>query len=149
MNELYRHNQSGYAILVVFSLGVIVITYPGLAGNFDGSLLFVLTVVCIVCLLLFSSLTVMVNKDRILIKFGLGIIKKEIPISDIESCKKVKNPWWYGWGIHITPDGWLYNVSGLNAIEIKMKNGRRCRIGTDEPGELERVLHNALIILNK
>jgi hypothetical protein len=31
---------------------------------------------------------------------------------------------------------WLWNVSGLNAIELTLKNSKRFRIGTDEPEKL-------------
>jgi hypothetical protein len=34
----------------------------------------------------------------------------------------------------------LYNVSGTNAVEIKLRSGRRFRIGTDEPEALARAL---------
>jgi hypothetical protein len=39
----------------------------------------------------------------------------------------------YGWGIHYYGKGWLYNVAGLDAVEIRLTSGRRLRIGTDEP----------------
>ena len=44
--------------------------------------------------------------------------------------------WWYGWGIHLTPYGWLYNVSGWDAVAITLRNGRRVSLGTDQPNEL-------------
>ncbi len=43
-----------------------------------------------------------------------------------------------GWGIHLSRFGWLYNVSGFNAVAIKMKNGQHFAFGTDEP---EALLH--------
>jgi len=52
----------------------------------------------------------------------------------------VKNPWYYGWGIRFTPHGWLYNVSGLHAVEIELKNGKKYRIGTDVPENLEKAI---------
>jgi hypothetical protein len=35
---------------------------------------------------------------------------------------------------------WIYSVSGFDAVEIKMKNGKRYRIGTDEPKNLEQAI---------
>ncbi|MEK7656054.1 MAG: hypothetical protein AAB386_05245 [Patescibacteria group bacterium] len=32
---------------------------------------------------------------------------------------------------------WIYNVSGFDAVEIILKNGKIYRIGTDVPKELE------------
>jgi hypothetical protein len=37
-------------------------------------------------------------------------------------------------------DGWLYNVSGLRAVEVGLKSGRKYRVGTDEPERLEAAL---------
>ncbi len=47
--------------------------------------------------------------------------------------------WYYGWGIRgwLWPKMWIYNVSGFDAVEIKLKNGKMYRIGTDEPKKLE------------
>ena len=42
-------------------------------------------------------------------------------------------PGLYGWGIHRTPHGGLYNVSGWEAVEIPLASGQRFRLGTDEP----------------
>jgi hypothetical protein len=38
----------------------------------------------------------------------------------------------------------IFNVSGLDAVEIKMKNGKIYRIGTDEPKQLERAILQAI-----
>lgn len=40
----------------------------------------------------------------------------------------------------MTPHGWFYNVSGLSAVEIKLKTGIKYRIGTDVPQELEEAI---------
>ena len=44
--------------------------------------------------------------------------------------------WWWGWGVRYYGQGWLYNVSGLDAVEIRLKSGKHIRIGTDEPEAL-------------
>lgn len=49
-----------------------------------------------------------------------------------------------GWGIRITPHGMLYNVSGSEAVEIRMKNVRRFRLGTDEPEVLRGAILKAM-----
>ena len=40
----------------------------------------------------------------------------------------------------------IYNVSGFDAVEIQLKNGKIYRIGTDEPKKLEQAI---LAIKNK
>ena len=43
----------------------------------------------------------------------LGVIRKRVRLAEIVGCEPIRIRWWYGWGIHLTPCGWLYNVSGL------------------------------------
>ncbi len=31
----------------------------------------------------------------------------------------VRNPCYYGWGIHLSLDGWIYNVSGRWAVRLE------------------------------
>jgi len=78
------------------------------------------------------------------VRFGPGPIRKRVKLNEIESCKVVKNHWYYGWGIRLTPHGILYNVSGFYAVEIKLRTGRLYRIGTDTPQELEVAIRRAL-----
>ena len=89
-----------------------------------------------IILALFHSLTVCVSSNEIALAFGIGLIRKSFPVVEIESAAIVRNRWYHGWGIRMLRSGWLYNVSGYDAIEIQLKNGRRYRIGTDQPQEL-------------
>ena len=82
---------------------------------------------------LFGSLTIEVHVEELCHYFGPGFWKKTYLLSDIESIKQVRNSWIFGWGIRITPHGWLYNVSGLDAVQIQLRSGRKFRIGTDDP----------------
>ena len=54
-------------------------------------------------------------------------------VAEIVACKPIRIRWWYGWGIHLTPYGWLYNVSGLDAVAMTLRNGRKFALGTDDP----------------
>lgn len=92
------------------------------------------------------SLTVIVSSEYVLIKLGDGIFKKRYQIKDIESVKQVRNHWYYGWGIKYWPPRkmWIYNIEGLDAVELKLKNGAIRRIGTDEPQLLELAIKEAM-----
>jgi len=63
-------------------------------------------------------------------------------LHDILSVKTVKNHRYYGRGIRgwLWPKMCIYNVSGFDAVEIKLKNGKIYRIGTDEPKKLEQMI---------
>ncbi|OHA40495.1 MAG: hypothetical protein A3G59_01195 [Candidatus Taylorbacteria bacterium RIFCSPLOWO2_12_FULL_47_20] len=94
----------------------------------------------------FSTLTVTLGENYLRIKFGYGIFRKKFPRGEIASAKIVKNHWYYGWGIRLWlwPKMWIYNVSGFDAVEIIMRNGRIYRIGTDVPRELETAIKRAI-----
>ena len=121
----------GIALLLVMSGSPAVI--PGL-----------ITLTLVICALLFHSLNVTVSVEWIIIRFGVGLIRKRFTISDIEDVHIVQNRWYYGWGIKYTPHGWLFNVSGFDAVEICLRHGRKYRIGTDEPKQLHAAIRNAM-----
>jgi len=93
----------------------------------------------------FSSLNVKIDNKYLKIKFGFGIFRKKIYLKNIANVKTVKNRWYYGWGIryifwpHKT---WIFNISGFDAIEIKTKNNKFYRIGSDDVEKLQRILLN-------
>lgn len=110
----------------------------------DNLNLVVLAVMLFVVFILasFASLSVTIDENYLRIKFGYGIFHKRFTLGDITSVKSVKNHWYYGWGIRLWfwPYMMIFNVSGFNAVEIRMKNGKIYRIGTDEPKELESAI---------
>jgi len=62
----------------------------------------------------------------------------------IAACGPIRIRWWYGWGIHLTPYGWLYNVSELDAVAITLRNGRKFALGTDDPDGLATAIRDAV-----
>ncbi len=93
-----------------------------------------------VFLALFYALTIEIDATHLSFRFGIGLIRKRIPLAEIVDAQLVRNSWIDGWGIHRTPHGWLYNVSGWEAVEITLTSGKRLRLGTDEPQKLAQVL---------
>ena len=90
----------------------------------------------------FGMLTVTIDGQFLKIHFGWGIFRKEFPLTEITSVRKVRNHWYYGWGIRLWfwPKMWIFNVSGFDAIELTMQDGKIYRIGTDETNALEEAL---------
>jgi len=97
-----------------------------------GGLALSLIVAAITLAALFHGLRVTVDSRDIQLRFGIGIIRKRIPLESIASARMVRNKWWYGFGIRLTPHGWLWNQHGLDAIELCYQNGKFFRIGTDD-----------------
>ena len=143
MIKQYQHIQIGYLMITVYTLGILFIACLMAIYGFNW-IAFVVLIILGVCLVLFATLTVVIDEDVLEIRFGPGVIRKKFPLKDIESCRVVKNPWYYGWGIRLTPHGWLYNVSGFHAVEIKMKTGKKYRIGTDVPNDLEKTIKQSI-----
>ena len=141
--EQYRHTQIGYLLITLYSIAILFLGYLNIMTNFHPLALIGLIIVLMV-LGTFARLTVTVDDQMIRIQFGVRIIRKNFPLKEIEAYRVVKNPWYYGWGIRFTPRGWLFNVSGFSAIELQMKNGKRYRIGTDDPDNLAAALDETL-----
>ncbi len=131
----YRHLQVGTLMIVAFGL---VPVFSLAAYLYLGAIAWpaATTAFCLVMLWLFWSLEVKVDDSDVLLRFGNGPIRKRIPLAAVKSCTRVRNSPLFGWGIRYIGRGWLYNVSGLDAVELSLKNERRIRIGTDDPDGL-------------
>jgi hypothetical protein len=135
----YRHTQ--FATVVVVSLLLAAVLFAGLGMMAGFMPLAVLgPALMAVFLALFYALNVEIDATHLRFRFGIGLIRKRIPLAEIADARPVRNTWLYGWGIHRTPHGWLYNVSGWEAVEITLTSGQRLRLGTDEPRRLAQVL---------
>jgi len=135
----YRHTQIGWTILAATGLALLwLLVLP----HHDVSLW--IAVLFLALPVLFGSLTVTVDEERIEVRFGPGVIRFRIALADVASCRPVRNPWIAGWGIRWIGTGWLFNVSGLDAVELALKNGRMLRIGTDEPTSLCAAIEHAI-----
>ena len=143
MIKSYQHTQIGYLAIILLAIVLLFIASFMAVYGFNW-IAFVFLIILGVCLVLFATLTVLIEEDVLEIRFGPGVIRKKFPLKDIESCQIVKNPWYYGWGIRLTPHGWLFNVSGFYAVEISMKTGKKYRIGTDVPNDLEKVIQQSI-----
>jgi hypothetical protein len=111
----------------------------------SGIYLYITTSVFLVLLLLFYKLETTVGQSDVVIKFGIGLIKKTVPISSIKETKEVKNSWWFGWGIRLTPYGWLWNIAGYDAVEILYKEtDKKFRIGCKDVSALKNEIDKRL-----
>ncbi len=139
----YTERQMGWIAIVPIPgiLVLILISYIYQWGdnpiNFQG--LLITSIIFIIGLLLFFQMRTSVGNGKIKISYGIGLIKKTISIHNIEQIKIVRNKWYYGLGIRKLKNGWLYNIHGLDAIELKMKNSKYIiRIGTADSKKLKK-----------
>jgi len=146
MTEIYRHRQGGMPSIIALAVFATLAVGLGTAvpmARVERVIMSIVLLVVFLVLLLFSSLTVTVTHERVEASFGPGLIRKRFLSAEVLQAKPVRNHWYYGWGIRLTPHGWLFNVSGLDAVELLMRNGTTYRIGTDQPKELAAAISSA------
>ena len=138
---MYSQTQYGkwiIAISLIFAI-VIIYWYDELKNSDPiGEIASVSTLVFFFTIaLLFYRLKVVVHAREIVLSFGIGVIQKRIAIKHIRAVEPVKNSFWFGWGIRLTPYGWLWNISGYDAVELTFKDRKeKFRIGCADSAEL-------------
>jgi hypothetical protein len=132
----YEHSQIGYLTICVLFGAAVFVAVMGIIAPADQSglrLTAVIEVILLICAILFSKLTIKIDDETLRACFAMGFICKKVPVAEIAVCEPIRIRWWYGWGIHLTPYGWLYNVSGLDAVAITLGNGRKFALRRDDP----------------
>lgn len=150
----YKHTQISYLMIFVTLAVLILFVWIQITARAEppsvdsGTNLLVTSVMVLILFILasFATLTTSIAEKYLKIKFGYGIFRKKFLLGEIASVKTVKNHWYYGWGIRVWfwPYMWIYNVSGFNAVEIIMKNGKIYRIGTDDQSKLETAIKQTI-----
>ena len=141
--KTYKEIQFGvwiFAFLIPLQLVILYNFWKDVGPNSPGiGELIAISLVVIVTFILFYRLTTKITPDLITVSFGVGLLRKRIPIKRIKSVTEVKNPWFYGWGIRFIPNGMLYNISGLNSVEISLNDSDKIiRIGTSDSSQLRQ-----------
>lgn len=136
----YRHTQVGYWMAAAM-VGLAAI----IASRMQSLTIF--GVMCLVTTLaaaLFGTLTVIVDETSVQVTFGpVGLLRERIAVADVTHARAVRNSPLNGWGMRYIRHGRLWNVWGLDAVELQLRNGTRFRIGTDEPQALLQALRRA------
>ena len=137
---IYQNDQKGQLMIGISIFSIIV---GGVFYLLLSSLIawWICLSVALFILIFFHKLRVRVTQTELYIGFGIGLIHRNILRSSIVKAEKVKNKLWYGFGIRLTPHGFLWNIQGLDAIELTYTNGKKFRIGTDDPDNLYKILN--------
>ena len=139
----YRSTQFGTVAVVGLGTGVVFLGYQVLTTGWqllNGLLLLLL----LAGLALYHSLTIEIREGSLACSFGPGLIRRDFPLEEIVEARHVRNHWYNGFGIRRTASGWMYNVSGLDAVEITLRSGKHFRMGTDRPAEVVKAITDAL-----
>jgi len=147
MQPIYEHTQRGSVLIGIFIVAILGLLILAVAQSGEAGALLLLTVVIaflLAVMAVFSSLTVKVSPQQVQLSFGPGLVRRSFPVEQISGARVVRNGIWMGLGIHFIRKGMIYNVSGLDGVEITLRNGRLARIGSDEPAALERASEEAI-----
>jgi len=144
MSILYHHTQRGYLMLVTLAPAAAICAAIGYLSPPLPTrwLLWGLAIMFVVMASIFSSLTVEVTEDEVRWHFGPGLWRYRTPRADIKTTQVVRNSVLAGFGIRMGPGFRLYNVSGLDAVELRLKSGDVQRIGTDDAPGLAAALQS-------
>ncbi|SHK52484.1 hypothetical protein SAMN05444159_3483 [Bradyrhizobium lablabi] len=137
----YHHTQRGVWIMAVLLAAAMLDAFVAWRSGQWSPL--VALVALIAAAVVFSSLTVEVGATELRWYFGPGFWDYRLPFNDIQNVAPVRNHWWNGFGIRMGPGFRLYNVSGFDAVELRLKSGEIRRIGTDDPQGLAEALKSA------
>jgi hypothetical protein len=129
----YEHSQS-QVILAAIVLAAAIFTFVSAIAGGEVAFFLAPILLSLVAALGFalSKLTTSVDDRAVTAAFRWGRPQRVIPLADIGAAHVVRNKWWYGLGIRIIPGATMFNVWGLDAVELELP-GRNFRIGTDDP----------------
>ena len=143
----YEKSQIGWVMISVFGtlLSLLIIIRLTLwdSTQLPDSLFIIAISVSFLFLLLFYKLKIKIEAREIQVIFGIGVVKIKIKPQEISNVETIKVPWWYGWGIRLTPKGWLYNVNGNRAVYFNYmsdEKAKRVMLGTEDPENLIKAL---------
>lgn len=130
----YSNRQAAPLFWILFLSGV---------GSFFAALFSGVIVVMVILLLvalvtvllafMFNWLEVSEEEEHLFVRFGpLPGFKKRVSYDSITGVCRDRSLLIEGWGIHLGPRGWVWNLWGREVVEIEL-NKKRFRLGTDDP----------------
>jgi hypothetical protein len=145
---LYEHTQAGWPMRIAFAAAsvtlIVLAAMPELSDKPAPPLVLIAAAVfSAVVGWTWGALTVRIQDDQLQVRFGLGLPRKTLPLAEIAAAEVTRTTFLEGWGLRRTRRGWLYNVSGFDAVLLRLTNGRTLMIGTDEPRRLKTAIERA------
>ena len=132
--ERYEHQQHAtwmYWLAIVLIGSFMLIAHAQPAASLG---LTIATVAIAASFLIGSRMRTSVDGDEVRWAFGWGWPGASIPLVQIASVEIVQTNLLEGWGIHWTIwHGWVWNISGFQAVQLTRSDGSRVTLGTDDP----------------
>jgi len=134
----YEHTQSGKLLIRAHGTCAAICGCASLGLLSTGHVavgigLSVAAVLFVLCILLLDSLTVQVSRNEIRLRFGIGLFTKNVIVDEVQTSEILRTRKRKGGPIK---GGMAYKVGGFDVVELRLTNGRKVQIGTDEPDKL-------------
>lgn len=134
---MYKQTELNYSLIIILLvISAFIIFSPELAG-----LKIIILSINLLVALLFFSLTIVIDEQKLRWYFGFGIISKDVELSQIAETSAYKTKWYQGIGIRMLNDGWLYNASVGQAVKITLADGKNIYLGCKDAGALQQALN--------
>lgn len=145
-SDFYNEFQFAWWIFILVPIwSTVAIPYFSEDSGMNLNTFLIASAIFFVLGLLFYGMRTQVDDSKISIVFGIGLIKKRIDLNNVKSVETVRNKWYHGWGIRLIGNGWLYNISGFDGVEIKQKDKVSViRIGTRQPAQLRKAIFEGI-----
>jgi hypothetical protein len=146
---LYEHTQTGWPIRAAFfAVSLVLLTmaaWPPISKFRGPPLVLVCGAFAAAAFgWVWGALTVSIQDGELRLRFGPGWPRKRVQLADVTGVELTHTTFSEGWGVHRTRRGWLYNVSGCDAVLVRLRDGRAVLVGSDEPRRLRAALERAL-----
>lgn len=146
--ETKKFIQFGTLPVIIFGILLTLFSFNSFDFGFSdtsGLLYICLSALMLICLLTFYRIVIEVTENQISFKLGIGLFKKTYQINDLTSCTPVRCSLLNGFGIRRIANGWLYNISGLDAIELRFEDKRNIiQIGTNKSDEIASLVSSLI-----
>ena len=133
---MYKQTEINYTLIIILLvISAFIIFSPELAN-----LKLIIISINLLIVVLFFSLTIVIDEQKLRWYFGFGIISKQVELSQIAETSAYKTKWYQGIGIRMLNDGWLYNASVGQAVKITLTDGKNIYLGCKDAGALQQAL---------
>ena len=133
---MYKQTEINYSLIVIL---LVISTFIIFSPELADFKIIILSINLLVTLLFFS-LTIVIDEQKLRWYFGFGIISKDVELSQIAQTSAYKTKWYQGIGIRMLSDGWLYNASVGQAVKITLADGKNIYLGCKNVGALQQAL---------
>lgn len=129
-SRIYQRTQIGWSGLAF--TGIVLIVILSTTYSAPLSVKAPAVVICLACAVFLATLTVRVDGGALELWFTGKLYRRRLALSEIESAQAIRMTL-LGWGIRTNGRDVAYIAGGRRAVELRLTNGKRVIVSTDDP----------------